>query len=143
PQHDDYKFLERHCVVGTLEEVAGHQMLDYLGVNIDSRYRRIHWRCPQVEQARSARPNKNNLPLNFLLRNFPGQYLPCGNIGCLVEVAELEINPARALGWHVDIADANMVEAGRLSKRRLATRVRCLKHVSRGILSNAKGFRGE
>ena len=55
----------------------------------------------------------------------------------------LRYTPPAAIRWHFDVADTNVVEACRLAKRRLATRVRCLKDVSRGPLGNAKGFRGE
>src|SRR5436190_22388788 len=98
-------------------------MLDYLRVNVDSGHRRIHWGRPQVEQTRSAGADQNYLALDIFLRNLPGQHLGGRNIRCLVEVAELEIHPARAIGWHFNIADADVVEASGLAERRLTTRV--------------------
>ena len=104
-------------------------MLEYLGVNIDAGHSRFDRGCPQVEQARSASPDKNDPPLDVLLRNFPGQHLPGRNIRRLVELTEFEIHTPCTVRGHYDVADADVVEAGGLSKRRLATRVRCLKHV--------------
>ena len=118
-------------------------MLEYLRVNIDPGHSRVDRGCPQVEQARSAGPDKDDPALDLFLRNFPGQHLPGGNICCLVEVAELEIHPSRTIRGHFDVADADVVEAGGLPESRLATRVRCLKHVGCCSLGNAKRFRCE
>ena len=53
------------------------------------------------------------------------------------------IHPSRTIRRYFDVTDADVVEAGGLSERRLATRVRCLKQVARCSLGNAKRFRCE
>src|SRR5262249_6339718 len=98
-------------------------MLEHLQVNIDSWYRCIDWGRPQVEQARSAGPDQDDPALDVFLRDFSRQHLPGRNICCLVEVAEFEIHTSSSICRHFDVADADVVEACGLSKRRLATRV--------------------
>src|SRR6266542_2182252 len=115
-------------------------MLEYLGVNIDSGYGRVDRGGPQVEQARSAGPDKNDPPLDVLLRNFPGQHLPGGNVGCLVEVAELKIYASTCIRGDFDVADADVIKAGGLPESGFAAGVRCLEHVSGCALGNAKRF---
>ncbi len=115
-------------------------MLEYLGVNIDPGQGRVEWGCPQVKQAGSAGSDKNDSSLDVLLRNFPGQYLPGGNIGCFGEMAEFEIHASTSIGGHCDVTDADVVEAGGLSERSLAAGVRCLNHVGRCPLGNTKRF---
>ena len=118
-------------------------MLEQLRVNIDSGHSRVDRGCPQVEQARSAGPDQDDPALDVVLRDFPCQHLPGGNIGGLGEVAEFEIDAATGICWHFDVADADVVEAGGLSEGRLAARVRCFKHVGCRPLGNAKRFRCE
>ena len=98
-------------------------MLDDLRVNIDSRHGRVDWGGPQVEQAGSAGADQNDPALDVLLRNFPRQHLPGGNVGGLVKVAEFEIHASPTIGRHFDIPDADVIEAGGLSESRLATRI--------------------
>src|SRR5262245_34891507 len=98
-------------------------MLEHLQVNVDSGHSRFDWGRPQVEQAGSAGADQNDPPLDLFLRDFARQYLPGGNIGRLIEAAEFEIHASSSIGRDFDVADAHVVEARGLSKRRLTTRV--------------------
>ena len=62
---------------------------------------------------------------------------------CLVDVPKLEIYPSGSVCRYRDVADANMVEAGGLAKRRLSTRIRGLKYVSRSTLGDTNSLRRE
>src|SRR5262249_26178736 len=98
-------------------------MFEHLGVDIDSRHRGIDRSCPQVEQAGSAGADQNDPSFDIVWRSIAGKHLPGGNILRLVVVREFEKDPASTIGRHNDVADADVIEAGGLSKSRLATRV--------------------
>ena len=98
-------------------------MFEHLGVHINSRHRGIDRGRPQIEQAGSTGADQNDASLDVVLRNLAGQHFPGRDILCLVVVAEFEKDPAGAISRHNDVADANVVEAGGLSKGGLATRV--------------------
>src|SRR5262245_9590668 len=115
-------------------------MLEQLRVNIDSGYSCVDRSCPQVEQSGSAGPDKNDTTVDVFARNFPCQHLPGGDVRCLAEMAEFEIYAPASISGYFDVADADVIEARRLSERRLATRVRCLQHVGTCALGNAKRF---
>src|SRR5262245_1067277 len=98
-------------------------MLEHLRMDINSGYSRVHWGCPQVEQARSAGADKDDAALDVFLRNFPSQHLPGRNVGCLIEVAEFEVYASSGICGYLDVTDADVVEACGLSESGLATRV--------------------
>src|SRR6516165_286510 len=94
-----------------------------LAVNIDPRHRGIDRSCPQIEQAGRAGADQNDLSVNIILRDLPGQDFPSGDILRLVLMAEFEIDPATSIGGYSDVADADVVNAAGLSEGGLATRV--------------------
>src|SRR5262249_27394762 len=123
PERKDDKFLERDRVIRALQESAGQQMLEHLGVHIDPRYRGIDRGCPQVEQTRSAGADQNDFSLDVVGRNLAGQYFPSGDILRLVVMTEFEKDSATTIGRHNDVADADVVEAGGLAESGLTTGV--------------------
>src|SRR5262249_25779954 len=140
-EQQDYKFLECDRVVRALQEFAGQQTLQYLGVNIDPGYGRIDRGGAQVEQARGAGPDKNDAALDVFLRNFSRQYLPGGNVGVFSEVAEFQKNPSASVRGDFNLTDADMVEAGSLTECGFTTGVRCFHYVGICALGDAERFR--
>src|SRR6516165_568108 len=120
--------------------MAGQQMLDDLGVNIDSGYSRIDGGGSQVKQTRSTGADQNDPALNLFLRNLAGEHLPGGDIGRLIEVPEFEVHASRIIGGYFDFPDLNVVEACGLAEGRLATGVGRLKHEAACALGDAKGL---
>src|SRR5215472_5330683 len=110
-------------VIPTLQEGAGQQVLEHLSVHIDPRHRRIDRGCPQVKQTRSTGADQNDLSLDVVLGHLTGQHLPSRNILRLIVMAEFKKHPASTIGRHNDVADADVVEAGGLAERGLATGV--------------------
>src|SRR6516162_2281509 len=98
-------------------------MLKHLGVNIDPRQRGIDGSCTQIEQAGRAGANQNDLSVDVVLRNLPGQHLPGRDILGLIVVAEFKKDASGSIGGDDDVADADVVKPGGLPKSRLATGV--------------------
>ena len=142
-EHEDVKELGRRCEVGTLQEGTLQDLLQRLGMQLDTGDRGFERGRSQVEQARRARADDEDAAFDLVLADLAVQHLVGRQVTLLRARRELDPHLAGGLGRHLVVADLDADDPGLLAEGLLAARAGGFDDIGRCALSEAEQIGSE